>query len=156
MRNRYIIFGILVLGMMTLLGCGKDESFTAPSGSTITINPSAVSWTIGSASSCPSFSYNDHIFTITVKNSNGENMNNMDITAELALSPNSASATNQVLEMFDGDTGQAVTSPYNTTTGDDGTKNIVVRVDLGCEYTANFNVFSGDAYGTASITTTEG
>lgn len=156
MRNRYIIFGILVFWMMTLWGCGKDEGFTAPSGSAITINPSAVSLTISDVSSCPSASYNDHIFTITVKDSDGKSMNNMDIAVELSLAANSGSSINQILELYDGDTGQPVTSPYSTMTGDSGTKNMIVRVDLGCEYTATFNVFSGDAYGTASITTSEG
>lgn len=156
MRNRYIVFGILVLWIMAILGCGKDEGLTAPSGSTITINPSAVSWTISNASSCPSASYNDHIFTITVKDSDGKNMNNADITVELALSADSGSSINQILELYDGDTGQKVTSPYNTMTGDNGTKNMIVRVDLGCNYIANFNAFSGDAYGTATITTSGG
>lgn len=156
MRNRCIVYGILVLWMMVLSGCGKDEGLTAPSDSTITIDPSAVSWTISDVSSCPSASYNDHIFTIAVKDSDGNSMNNIDITVELALSANSGSSINQILELYDGDTGQKVTSPYNTMTGDSGTKNMIVRVDLDCEYTATFNVFSGDAYGTATITASEG
>lgn len=154
MRNRYIVFGILVLWIVAISGCGKDEGLTAPSGSAITINPSAVSWTGISASSCPSIDYNDEVFAITVKNSAGERMNNIDITVELALSPGSGSSLSQFLELYDGDTGLQVNSPYSTMTGDDGTKNMIVRVDHGCTYTADFSVFSGDANATATITTT--
>lgn len=148
---KFMMCGTFLLIFISMWGCGKSDSVTAPSGSTISLSESSISWDVTSPPGCPSFDYNDHTITITVKDSAGQNMNGADIIVELALSPNSGSPSVQVLQMFDGDTGLPVTSPYHTETGDHGTKNMIVRVDFGCTYKANFNVFSGDAFASASI-----
>ncbi len=153
MRKRYfwkfMMCGAVLSIFISMGGCGKDSA-TAPSGSTIVINPSEITWDI-TASACPSALYNYHTIAIAVRDSAGRNMNNADITVELDLSANTGSPPIQVLNMYDG--GTLVTSPYHTETGDDGVKYLTVQVDLGCEYKANFNVFSGDAFGSISIET---
>lgn len=145
---RWILLGCLVSAMSTAMGCNK--SVTAPSGTTMTINPASKTWDI-TPTSCPSTSYNDELVTITVKDANGEPMNNISINVALDLSPNTGSVPVQVLELYDGNT--LVTSPYATTTGDFGTKTLKVRMDFGCTYKAVLSVFSGTAYATAKFET---
>jgi hypothetical protein len=89
-----------------------------------------------------------------VLDSTGTPMNDAVIFVELDLSPGTASTAIQCLTLIDADSGAVVTSPYRTTTGKFGTKNVRVPVDLGAEYKANLKVISGNAFGSASIEVT--
>ncbi len=71
MKNRYFItYGLLIVGLLSFLGCGS-ASFTAPSGSTITVNPSTVSKNISADTT--------QDFTVTVKDSNGKPLNGAEV-----------------------------------------------------------------------------
>ncbi|MBI4745459.1 MAG: hypothetical protein HY786_02680, partial [Deltaproteobacteria bacterium] len=64
MKNRYLItYGLVIAGLLSLWGCSSG-SFTAPSGSTITVNPPSISETISADTT--------HNFTITVLDANGK------------------------------------------------------------------------------------
>ena len=151
---RVLTIVLLVSAIVLLKGCGADLS--APVDSIITINPSGKTWTVAASflTGCPSPNYNDEVFAITVTDSDGNPLNDITITIQLDLSANSSPPALQCLELFDGDTGAQITSPYTTKTGDYGTKNIVVRMDFGETYRAELKVFSGTAYSSANLEVT--
>lgn len=137
-----------------LHGCGNETS-SAPDGSTIGINPGGTTWNTGSTTGCNGTEYNFSLFTISVNDSLGNPRDNTSIIIDLDLAPNTAAPGNQVMYLFDADAGYAVAVPYETKTGDFGTKNVKVFVDLGgCSYKGDLKVFSGTAFNSVSIAVT--
>lgn len=140
------------LGLLTL-GCGAENG--APEGATITFNIASLSWSVGAGfCSTPIVDYNDTTVLATVRDQQGNVLNDMDITFALDLS--SATSSYILMELYDDETGngdgiadagEQVTNPYRTKTKSFGTKEIIVRPDLGgCEYKGYLNVWSGSAF----------
>ena len=72
MKNRYFItYGLVTAGLLSLWGCGQAGSFTAPSGSTITVNPSSISETISADTT--------HNLTVTVLDVDGKPLNGAEV-----------------------------------------------------------------------------
>src|SRR5512139_491742 len=132
--------------VIAITGCGTDNQNTAPFGSSITINPSKVT-TDGPSGACTGF-YQDSLFKITVLGPDKLPMNDAAITIALSWAPNYAHPAIWSMQLYDMDTvgGAAVTVPYQTKTGDFGTKNVMVRHDITCDYKGQLEVFSGTAY----------
>lgn len=146
----------LLMPLAILPGCGNDKTTSAPTGSTIEISPEGRQWETAALTGCNGTSYNFELFTITVRDVFGNPMNNVTLYVDLDLAPNTASPNNQVMYLADADVAQKtpVIVPYETKTGDFGTKNVQVFVDLGgggCEYKGNLRVYSGTAFASANI-----
>lgn len=142
----------LTVPMGLLQGCG-DKTSSAPSNSSIGISPNGVAWDVGSTPGCSGTVYNFTLFTITVRDSFGNPMDNVTIYVDLDLASSTASPGIQVMYLADADVAQKVPVqvPYETKTGEFGTKNVQVFVDLGCEYTGSLKVYSGTAFGSVEI-----
>jgi hypothetical protein len=138
-----------------LHGCG-DKTTSAPNGSTIEISPEGKTWDTSQMIGCNASSYNFELFTITVRDSFGNPMDNVTIYIDLDLASSTASPNNQVMYLADADIAQKipVVVPYETKTGDFGTKNVQVFVDIGgngCEYNGQLKVYSATAFESVEI-----
>ena len=162
MKKTYSAYKLMMLALpLTLLaGCGGGGNDTpAPIGSTITINPSKVEWTLLPLNPCstPGFRFSYHELLISVTGSNGRPVSGatIDITLDQSL-PTWPSDNNRLYDDSAWITGSntaptaQVSGNYRTTTSDNGTKRMIVGVGL-CAQKSNFNVFSGSAFGTISL-----
>lgn len=152
----------LPLGL--LIGCGTESSETggnnappAPPGSTITVNPADIPWTVG-AGVCDNTVMQDSFFNIVVRSPNGVPLSGVGLSVSLVLAPGTFVPPLQVMYLFDdfdedGDfTDPITTYPHYVRTRNAGTKMLMVRYDLGgCEYGGNLDVYSGTAYGFGHI-----
>lgn len=143
MKNRYFIYGIFFMGLISILGCG-DGGSSSPSKSTMTINPATVSVTDGSGT----VSTHSQSFTITVLDSNGKPMNEQEITISFPWAvPDSAG----VVQLYDGNT--PVNSPFKAETDKFGVYNL--RFDYqtggGLAYKGDIEVRSATVYAKASV-----
>ena len=144
--------------VFALSGCG-GEGNGAPDGSAVTISPSGATWKVAGPG-CAGTDFNFHVFNITVRNSDGVPLNNVDLYVTLDLAANNAT-TAQIMRLYDDPEWQGGSStlpqnqkstPYVTKTDGYGSKRLVVGVDIGgCTYTGSLNVYSGTAFGSASI-----
>lgn len=125
-----------------LWGCGAGGG-SAPPGSTITINPSSMSVTDDSTTA----RWFTVFFTITVKDSNGNPIND----AKISILYPWAVPNLDVVRLYDGST--AKNSPFDAYTDEFGV--YTLRFDYqsggGLEYTGDLEVRSGDVYATASV-----
>lgn len=149
-RNATLAMG-LAAALALLSGCGAGEANPAPDGSTITISPASMTWTTIKDDACV-YGYGslDDLYYITVKDSAGNPLNNVDLTVFLDLAAGSTSIT-PVMELYDN--GAPVTSPYKTKTEASGTKAVTVRMWSGCSlaYKGSLHAYSGSAYGSAAL-----
>lgn len=148
MKNRYFItFGLLIAGLLLLWGCSKVDSFTAPSGSTITVNPSSITETISADTT--------HNLTVTILDANGKPLNGAEvfITGPFAVPRTVAryqfyrdiGAVNPVNSGFTGKTDEFGNYSFS----------IVVPATVGGAaniFTDSINVRSGSAFTTISLT----
>lgn len=147
MKNRfYIIYGLAIVGLLSFWGCGSS-SFTAPSGSTITVNPSTVSKNISADTT--------QNITVTVKDSNGNPLNG----AEVFISGPFAAPRTVTRYQFYRDTGgnNPVNSGFTGKTDKFGNYyfSIIIPESVGGShnvFTDNIEFSAGAAY--ASITLT--
>lgn len=151
---------VFCLPLALVAGCGPGGGYTAPTappGSTITVSPGDVPWTVA-VGACTNADMQDTIFNIAVKSPSGTPLTGVGIAVNLVLAPGSAVPGLQTMYLYDdlgGDglyTDQITVLPYYTQTGSSGTKMLMVRYDLGgCEFGGNLDVFSGTAYGFGHI-----
>jgi len=170
-RNTAGLVVMLLAGAM-LPGCGASDGGggnPVPVGATVQVNPSAIQWEIGNGDPCvidPAV-YNDHTVAISVLNSSGAPLGNVDIRVMADLSGNTFSGTD-VIKVYDDLNGNGViddpaelvssnTSPsFITKTAQySGTRIVLVRVNLSCPYRGNLHVFAGAAYGSTNIEVTQ-
>lgn len=162
MKKTYLTYKLMMLALPLLAGCGGGGNDTpAPIGSTITINPSMVEWTLLPLPPCPPAApapaYSYHALLISVISPGGRPVSGatIDITVDQSL-PTSLDDYNRLYDdpawIAGSNTAPTaqVTGNYRTTTSDNGTKRMIVGVGL-CGQKSNFNVFSGNAFGTISL-----
>ena len=148
MKNRYFItYGLIIAGLLSLWGCSKVDSFTAPSGSTITVNPTSISETISADTT--------HNFTVTVFDVNGKPING----AEVFITGAFAAPRTVVRYQFYRDVGAvtSVNSGFSGKTDEFGNYyfSIVVPATVGGAanvFTDTIDVRSGAAFISISIT----
>jgi len=146
-----------VVAVLLLSGCGGGSPTTANGGS-ITINPTATTWTVTPVA-CGG-PYNYHEVVITVFNAKNVPVANQSISVTLDLTAGTFTDIPRMY-LYDDPTwvGDANTPPttapvggsYTTSTTSDGTKRLIVGVDLGCTYKGNLNVYSGALFQTATF-----
>lgn len=148
MNKRNIMAVVLVVvAAVTLSNCGTEN--TPPYGSKIIINPASVT-TSGASGACDVNYWKNQVFEITVLGPDGNPMNGAAIVIALDWAPDYAAPTMWAMLLWDG--GNPVTVPYNTITGDFGTKTVTVRYVADCKFKGQLEVFSGSAYAKADIT----
>ena len=147
-KNRYFItYGLLIAGLLSFWGCGKVDSFTAPSGSTITVNPSAISESISADTT--------HNLTVTVLDADGKPLNGAEVFISGAFAAPRSNARYQFYRATAG------TDPVNSgfTGKTDGFGNyyfsIIVPATVGSSpnaFTDTIDISSGSAFASVSIT----
>ncbi len=159
--NKRFLFLILMAtaaSAVALTSCGKDDIFTAQNGSRVVVMPDSISNGSLAAMACGSFAYTvTETFRVTVLDVRNNPVNNAAITVQVPYSAGSGGGlTPTVMYVLDGDTGFPVlTYPYNTSTGDSGTKDITIVFDLSCSWgPVDITVFSGTASDTLEVEVT--
>lgn len=154
----------LVIGMLS--GCGGGSSKGAPHGGAITINPASVTWsmiwTAPAVPSCAATNFHYSEFMITVTDPNGRPVSHVDLDVALDLSLGSSSY--DIMRLYDDPTwvsGSAtpptnkVTSSYRTSTGDFGTKRLIVGMNLNCPaFKGYLSIYSGEIFKQAALSVT--
>ena len=152
--SRRLFAAVIAFSALSVSSCGDESG--APEGSTITISPTESALTTSAYTGptpCTSFSSEDKPFAITVRNSNGVPLNDIDLVLSLDYSQGTTSGLT-VLELYDN--GARQTSPLRTKTDGSGTKLVTVKRWHGCniEYAGQLNVYSGSASAFADLSVT--
>lgn len=161
-----------------ITACGSESG--APAGSVIDVQPSEKEWATAASLSTDPFSFVDQPVLVTVRGPNGAPVNNVDITISLDLAPGTVPLGEEAMFIFedsnprDGvpDTGPysgpvpptiasmavgALALPYQTSVGEFGSKQFIVRMALFggyLFYRGTLNVGSGSSYGSATFEVT--
>ena len=151
-----------VIGMLS--GCG-GSSKGAPHSGSITISPSektwAVKWTAPAVPACAgNYSYTEFMITVADKNGRPVSHVDLDVTLDLSL----GTSFYDTMRLYDDPAWVAgsstpptnrVTSTYRTSTGDFGTKRLIVGMDLNCPaYKGSLGIYSGEIFKEASLSVT--
>jgi len=160
------IAGSLILFAGLLNGCGNDPN--APEDGSLVISTSDIAWEVAGAPGCsgfypPSVGQN-HFFDITVFDSAGQPMGNVDLEITVVLTDNTNTGLT-VAWLFDDVNGDGfldgtagsvefvseVTdpAPYRTTTDQFGNKRMWLVLDIdGCTFAGFVDIFSGSLHNT--------
>lgn len=148
MKNRYFItYGLVIVGLFLFWGCSAG-SFTAPSGSTITMNPSSVTITSLSGDVIQNFS-------VTVKDKDGKLSNK----AQLFISGQAAApripSRYQFYRGVNGNT--PVDGGFTAETDNFGIYNFSIKIPALVDGTTNsfkdnIEITSGGAFVSVSVT----
>lgn len=175
MNNKIIaqIVGSLILFAGLLNGCGNDPN--APEDGSLVISTADISWDIGAAGGCtgsyPPTRAQNHFFDITVYDSSGQPLGNVDLEITLVLTDNSNTGATRVWLFDDVDedgflddtvgsdefvTESTDPTPYLTTTDQFGNKRMWLVLEIGgsCSYTGHVNVFSGPLHDSLEFSVT--
>jgi len=152
-KSRFFFFLVAVF-LFGASGCGGSNTntnynYSAPSTSSITIDPADQTWTFGVT--MPVSTNQDH-FTITVKDANGNPMNNVKITISY---PWAAPNTNSRVQFYsDGTLAVKEPSPFDAVTDKFGAYVLNYTYDAGggLSYFGNLKAQSGSVVGTAKLT----
>lgn len=163
-----ILKSVVICAGLTLTACGPggDED-PVPPGAVITINPQDVQWDISTSdTNCPDTAFNDHTYTIVVQDRNGIPLGDVDVIIRADLAANTSPF--DLIRLYDDVNGNGVvdhpqelvssnTGPVFFTKTDKftGTRTLLVRVILSCEYQGNITVHAGSAFGSTNIAVTE-
>lgn len=161
-----LVLSPAVFAVLLLSGCGGGTA-TSANGGSITINPTTIAWTnsgITSTSTCTGGGYTYTVFTIAVFNANNIPVANAGLHVSLDLASATSSGTG-VMTLYDDPTWvsgsstpptNAVGGSYSTSTGGDGTKTLIVRMDQTCAYKGYLSVSSGALFQQATLSVTAG
>lgn len=136
-----------------LVSCGGDGG--APTGSTIIMNPSSISWTVPGDSALFT---EKHLITISVTNA-GNPVRGATVQVFSDLADGSTTGL-EVMELRETANGAIRTSPIEVKTNDFGTAQVYLDVWLGqvagagLAYRGNLQAFSGAAFASVSVTVT--
>lgn len=156
----------MVSAILGACGPGGDEN-PVPPGSTIRINPSDQTLNITPVLDingnpiCVSGRFSDHTFSISVENSNGQPLGEVDLRIRVDLAANTSSTN--LIQLYDDlnsngvvdDPAELVSSPgsvfFTKTSRFSGEKIIIVRLNTSCTYGGDITVNAGAAFGSAHI-----
>ena len=134
-------FFMLLIGLTALAGCGGSGGVSAPAGSTITLNPSAL--TITDAVD----QWHTTFFDIIVKNADGQPMGDAKVTISFQWAVPDPQA---FVQLYDGDTKK--NSPFDAKTDDFGIYHLRFDYRTGYKYNGDLEARSGATLGKATIT----
>jgi hypothetical protein len=151
---------VLASPAVLLPACGSDSHETSASaGGSITITSGGIDtieMTVG-LGSCDGAqtAISDQPVLVTVLDADGAPLNDITIFVGLDWSPSTSTAVAMRLIDTDLNPPVEVSVPYKTKTRDHGTKNLVVRMDIGgCEYAGQLSVTSGTLSSSMNIEVT--
>lgn len=127
-----LLIGI-VLCMFTLMGCGKDSTLTAPSGSAIAISPTSITASIAADTKWD--------ISVTVTDADGAPMNGAKVYITGAFAVPRTLPRYQFYSSIGG--VNAVNSGFSGTTDANGVYSFSITVYTGAAFTDSINVSSG-------------
>lgn len=142
-------FYAAILATSLVAGCGSSDSDGASVGTTITLNPSSITWTASADLNPGAFERT----RVTVSLVRGEApLANTEVELFLDLSDGTTTG-GQAMVLRDTD-GTAHASPYKVTTDSNGIARVLVDVFIGegTSYTGSLSAYSGAALGSMTIT----
>lgn len=158
MKRKPIVSRVALLMMLAVFsvvwqGCGQDDAYTAAEGSQVEINPSEVAITGAGATACNFSASTYEPVRVTVRNEAGVPLANAAITINISWAPGtSGGSVPTTVIAYDGDDPtNAIVFPYTTQTGDHGTKDLILWLDISCPWISTFGVFSGPTYESMEI-----
>lgn len=153
MRKFLKLIAPILASVMLLQGCQGDGD-AAPVGSTLTIAPSEVTWTIENPVACDPSVFADRAFVISASDPTGAPLGETDLLMTLQLAGNTSSFVPPPMTLIADtgsqpgvvDPGDAVVSEvgdggYVTKTNDQGVAKIIVRMITSCTYRGSLDVF---------------
>ncbi len=146
-KSYFLLFTVYCLLFTVFLwGCGGGDPVSAPPDATITINPATISVADGTTEP----NWHTQYFTISVKNSKGDPLGDIEIWISYPWAvPDSAG----VVQLYDGN--MPVNSPFKAETDDFGIYQLRFDYQLGVgSYKGDLEVRSGSAFGKASFEVT--
>lgn len=168
--ERIVQFTVVTLVATTLVACGGGrDSNPVPAGAKIELSYSEYQWDIATpADPCvvdPSY-YHDHLVNLSVTNSKGLPLGDVDVNVTLDLSAATFSGT-PVMALYDDKNGNGAReeSELVSVNGQgaftfktdeySGTKSLWVRVNLSCPYKGTLTAFSGSASAVMDLSVVE-
>ncbi|MFO0751767.1 MAG: hypothetical protein U0411_00395 [Thermodesulfovibrionales bacterium] len=143
-KSRAVSF-LLLLCLVALSGCGGGGGNSAPSGSSLSVNPAEITVTDAASST----SWTTQFYTISLQNAEGQSLGKTKVTITF---PYAVPSSYGVVQLYDGDT--PVNSPLDVETDDFGV--YYLRLDMqtggGLEYSGDLEARSGDAFASSKIT----
>jgi len=141
-KSAFLPVCLFILSLIA--GCGSG---VAPSDGSIEINPSSLNITHSGGTASTYTTY----FTITVKDSEGNPLNGVDVSI---FFPWANPAPSYVVQLYDGAT--AVNSPFTVKTDKNGIYNLRFDYLLGgtLDYKGDLEVRSGSVFATSTVTVT--
>ena len=159
------VFLSSIVAVLFLSSCGGGKPSVSDGGS-ITVNPRAVNYTsqisAGTPPPCTGTGFAYTAFVITVLNSNGVPV--PDVGLSVTLDNSNATTSGglaQSMILYDdpnwlGNSSvpptNVVGASYSTSTGSDGTKRLIVGVDMSCATVGALYVSSVALFGQATLT----
>jgi len=133
-----------------------------PVNASVQISPASITWDIADGPDCTAF-YQDYTISITVFDAHNSPLGNVDLRIVADFAANTASPP-EVLRIYEDFNGNGVvddpaeyvssnTSPafMTKTARYTGTKIILLRAYLGCNYRGNLWVYAGPAFANMNI-----
>jgi hypothetical protein len=150
---------LLLLITTGLAGCNTGED-QIPPDTTVEIFPAYRTWEIpdDGLDTCTIYpsNYVDNLFTIRVLDGGGRPLGNVELMISLALAENTL-GLNSFVELYDDKDGDFIPDPDELVSGEDdplffsrtdkynGSKTVIVRSNLSCEYGALLSVVAKGA-----------
>lgn len=157
--NQWANTVMMSLVAVSLVACGAGDENPVPPGATITLSSSEYKWDIKAVED-PCFInpdyYHDHLVNISVANSSGQPVGDVNVHLTLDLSGNTFSGF-PVMGLFDDLNGNGAREPeelvsingkgaYTVKTHPyEGSRAVWVRVNLSCPYRGTLSAYSGMA-----------
>jgi hypothetical protein len=138
-----LLIGI-VLCVLTLMGCGKDSTLTAPSGSTIAISPTTITATIAADSKWD--------ISVSVTDADGKPVNGAKVYITGAFAVPRTLPRYQFYSRIGG--VNPVNSGFRGTTDANGVYSFSIKVYTGAAFTDSINISSGSVSESMTLTFT--
>lgn len=168
--EKIIEFMVVSFVATTLAACGGGrDSNPVPAGSKIELSYSEYQWEIAApADPCvvdPGY-FHDHLVNLSVTNSKGLPLGDVDVNVTLDLSAATFSGT-PVMALYDDSNGNGAREDSELVSVDGqgaftfktdkyaGTKSLWVRVNLSCPYKGTLTAFSGSASAVMDLSVVE-
>lgn len=167
----HVLNAVLILGSCVFLwSCNSVTSTQLPPGTSVRVEPEEITWTIANTGGVCNFNpdfYQDQTISVMVVNESGTFIPDAPLSFTLDLSENTFSGT-PVMALYNDTNNNGVvdgpselvsdnTSAAYTARTDkvNGSKQVIVRVNLSCTYKGTLYVLSDGFLGTTSIEVNE-
>ena len=164
---KYVVNAILTLGCSLFLwSCNNVTSNQLPPGTSVRVDPENITWTIANTGGVCNFNpdfYQDQTITVMVVNDSGTFIPDAPLSFTLDLAANTFSGV-PVMALYNDVNNNGVVDGPNELVSDNtsgaytdftdkvnGSKQVIVRVNLSCTYKGTLYVLSDGFMGTTTI-----